>query len=175
VRVDHEWVQLLTAAHCSIDVLEFESAFAEARGLRVEALRSAAVVRLADAVRLYKGDLLEGWYQGWCLEERERLRRMYLTLLDKLVAHFEATGDHETGIEYARLALERDRARERTHRALMRLLYVSGDRTGALRQYERCVVCLREELDVEPEAKTRSLYESIRRSVTPGERELAGA
>ena len=60
------------------------------------------------------------------------------------------------------MILRYDRARERTHRQLMRLLYMSGDRTGALRQYERCVSALREELGVQPDKLTLALYEEIR-------------
>ena len=45
----------------------------------------------------------------------------------------------------------------------MKLYYFSGDRTAALRQYERCTSALREELDVEPAHSTRLLKELIAR------------
>ena len=35
---------------------------------------------------LYRGDLLTGWYQDWCLIERERYQCMFVSLLDKLMA-----------------------------------------------------------------------------------------
>ena len=34
---------------------------------------------------VYRGDLLEGCYQDWCLFERERLQNAYLAMLDKLM------------------------------------------------------------------------------------------
>jgi hypothetical protein len=37
-------------------------------------LNEAQAQLLKDAVNLYCGDLLEGWYQDWCLFERERLQ-----------------------------------------------------------------------------------------------------
>src|SRR5690606_35507187 len=52
-------------------------------------------------------------------------------------------------------------AREHTHRALMRLYYVAGDRTGALRQFQRCTTALREELSVSPSPQTIALYQRI--------------
>ena len=55
-----------------------------------------------------------------------------------------------------------DRAHERTHQRMLRLLYLSGDRAGALRQYERCVKALAEELDVKPTAKTLELHRQVR-------------
>jgi DNA-binding SARP family transcriptional activator len=44
----------------------------------------------------------------------------------------------------------------------MNLLYLSGDRTAALRQFERCSAALREELGVEPDKLTSALYQKIR-------------
>ncbi|MBK6795288.1 MAG: hypothetical protein IPG76_00385 [Acidobacteria bacterium] len=44
---------------------------------------------------------------------------------------------------------------------MMRLRYLSGDRTGALRQFRRCKEALAKELDVEPSGRTASLYQQI--------------
>ena len=43
----------------------------------------------------------------------------------------------------------------------MRLHYLSGDRAGALRQYKRCEASLQEELCVQPDRSTRTLYQQI--------------
>jgi DNA-binding SARP family transcriptional activator len=40
----------------------------------------------------------------------------------------------------------------------------SGDRTEALRQYERLAGALRRELDAEPESETRALFDRLRRA-----------
>src|SRR5205814_8889189 len=53
------------------------------------------------------------------------------------------------------------RAREPTHRRLMRLYYLLGDRAEALRQYERCAAALEEELGVRPSKSTVALYKQI--------------
>jgi DNA-binding SARP family transcriptional activator len=68
---------------------------------------------------------------------------------------------YENGLAYGEQILRYDRARERTHRKLMRLFYLAGDRTAALRHYEKCVAALREELGVEPAKRTRLLYRQI--------------
>jgi hypothetical protein len=44
----------------------------------------------------------------------------------------------------------------------MRLYFLSGDRTQALRQYEMCAAALVEELGVAPSKPTVELYERIR-------------
>jgi DNA-binding SARP family transcriptional activator len=43
----------------------------------------------------------------------------------------------------------------------MRLYYLAGDRASALRQYERCVLVLEEELGVKPSKGTIQLYKQI--------------
>jgi DNA-binding SARP family transcriptional activator len=44
------------------------------------------------------------------------------------------------------------------HRQMMRLHWRSGDRHEALAQYKRCAQILREEMGIEPVARTRLLY-----------------
>ena len=134
---------------------EFEQAFNLTRGTPGRQLDAQNVQILQNAVELYRGDLLEGWYQDWCLFERERLQNMYLTMLDKLIDYSEANELYEAGLAYGAHILRHDRARERTHRRLMRLHYLARDRTEALRQYERCVSSLDKELGVEPDVGQR--------------------
>jgi len=86
-----------------------------------------------------------------------------LMLLDKLVQYCELHQKYEVGLTYGMEILRHDRAYERTHRQLMRLYFMSGNRTQALHQYKYCVMALRDELGVEPSEKTKQLYEQIRR------------
>jgi DNA-binding SARP family transcriptional activator len=120
-----------------------------------------------QAAALYKGDLLEGWYQDWCIYERERYQIMYITLLDKMVQYCELHRDYEAGFTYCSEILRHDRAYERAHRQMMRLYFMSGDRTRSLRQYERCLSALRDELNVSPSEKTSRLYEQICQGAIP--------
>ena len=160
--VQPESVRLGSRPDLWLDVAVFEQAFAFVQGIPGEALDEPRVQALKSAVQLYRGDLLEGWFQDWCLYERERLQGMYLAMLDKLMAYCEAQRDYEAGFVYGAQVLRYDRARERTHRRLMRLHYLVGDRTAALHQYQRCVAALHEELGVRPAKRTVALYEQIR-------------
>jgi DNA-binding SARP family transcriptional activator len=155
-------VGLQSGADLWLDVAVFEEAFAPVRDIRGRDLGFEKARLLERAVELYQGDLLEGWYDDWCLYERERLQNMFLTMLDKLMGHCEVNQQYETSIVYGTRILSFDRAREHTHRALMHLHYLSGNRTGALRQYERCSAALEEELGVKPASSTRALYEQIK-------------
>jgi DNA-binding SARP family transcriptional activator len=159
--VEPEWIQLNPAIDLWFDVALFEQAFSSVQSLPGQALSAQGVQILQEASKLYQGDLLEGWYQDWCLYERERLQNMYLAILDKLMEYCEAHHDYEAGLTYGARILWYDHARERTHRRLMRLHYLAGDRTAALRQYERCMTTLAKELSVKPAQRTVVLYEQI--------------
>jgi DNA-binding SARP family transcriptional activator len=158
---DPESLGLNLTAGLWLDVMEFEQAYARVQGILGDELDGQGAQIVQEALDLYQGDLLEGWYQDWCLFERERLQRMYLSMLEKQMAYCEAHGKYELGLECGTCALRYDVAHERIHRRLMRLHYLAGDRTAALRQYERCVALLREELGVDPSERTLALYRQI--------------
>ncbi len=158
---DAEWVQLNPQLDLWLDVADFELAYRLLDLPADQSIEDTYVQKLEAASRLYTGQLMENCYQDWCLFERERLHGMYAALIDRLIETSEARHDYRAGLAYGKQILRYDRARERTHRQLMRLFYLAGDRTAALRQYHRCVVDLQEELGVAPSRKTKALYEKI--------------
>jgi DNA-binding SARP family transcriptional activator len=161
-HVEPDWISIDKRADVWVDVAVFEQAFTRAREVPGQDLDPRVAQSLEDAVQLYQGDFLAGWYQDWCVCERERLQTNYLIMLDKLMSYCEVLQKYETGLTYGLTVLRYDRARESTHRRLMRLHYLAGDRTGALRQYEHCVTALQEELGVKPSRHTIAVYEQMR-------------
>jgi DNA-binding SARP family transcriptional activator len=167
IRVDGEWIRFDPGADVWLDVAAFETAFEAVRD-RPGALLAAEEGRaLKKAVGLYTSDLLENWYLDWCLTERERLQDLYLTALDKLARCAEAHGNYGAGIAFGNQILHVDPACEYAHQDLMRLRYLAGDRTGALRQYTRCADALRAEFGVRPSATTQQLYTHIQNDTLP--------
>jgi DNA-binding SARP family transcriptional activator len=69
-----DWIQINPHFNFWLDVAVFEEAFELTRGVAGRELDRASAGMLQQAVDLYRGDLLEGWYQEWCLYERERLQ-----------------------------------------------------------------------------------------------------
>ena len=158
---ESEWIQVNADAALWLDVAEFEKAYNLARGTRGYQLDAPRAEALRQAIPLYHGDLMENWYQDWCILEQERFQNMYLDMLQKLMALCEFSKEYEEGLHYGTLILRCDRAREKAHRRIMRLRYLIGDRTGALRQYERCAQILRDEFGVEPSQQTTDLFNTI--------------
>ena len=162
ILADTDYVQLNPAAPIAVDLFQFESLFDQVRDVDGAQLTATHKAQLDQALRDYRGDLLAGWYQDWCLNDRERLKNNYFLILDKLMAYAEQHGQYEEGIVYGERLLKSDPARERTHRQLMRMRYLAGDRSGALRQFQRCVRFLQDELNVPPANATIALQEQIK-------------
>ncbi|GJH13055.1 hypothetical protein CBA19CS11_29475 [Caballeronia novacaledonica] len=162
LEADAEWIQLNGCPELDVDVTRFEDNARSCHGIPGPQLDDAARQRLEEAVRLYRGDLLEGWFQDWCLFERERLQSDFLDALEKLVCCCEARHDTEGGLAHAKRMLAVDPAREQAHCHIMRLHLLAGNRTQALREFQRCERVLMQELGVKPSRQTRALYESIR-------------
>ncbi len=106
---DPDWVQFNPQAPLWLDVAQFEDAFARCQGTAGGDLDNACVDGLSRAVQLYRGDLLEGCYQDWCIFERERLQNMYLAMLDKLIDWCQAHEEYEIGLGYGDQILRYDR------------------------------------------------------------------
>jgi len=127
--------------------------------------------RLAEALELYTGDLLEGLYDEWVFADRERLRDVYVQDLLEMVDRCESAGDHRQAIVFAQRLLRHDPLREETYRTLMRLHARGGDRASLVQTYNACATVLQRELGVEPGPETVQAYRELleHRAPTTGE------
>ena len=130
---------------------------------------------LHQAARLFRGDFLEGFYirkspefEFWVLGERSRCREKILEVLDHLVFHHATQGQAgwDSAIEFVMQRLTIEPWHEETHRKLIRLYAMTGQRSKALKQYEICRQVLMAELGVEPGPDTLQLIQRIRTSST---------
>jgi DNA-binding SARP family transcriptional activator len=171
LHADGDSLRLNTNPHSCLDTAAFEEAFNAAKGVAGENVGDEQARHLRDAVSLYRGDLLEGWYQDWCLFHRERLQNMYLAILEKLISYCEVREDFESGQAFGELLLRQDEARERSYYRLIHLRFLAADRAGALRLFHRCEAALKRELGVVPSKRTIELYNRVRADeieATPG-------
>ncbi|HJT58569.1 MAG TPA: BTAD domain-containing putative transcriptional regulator [Ktedonobacteraceae bacterium] len=150
----------------TLDVQDFEQALARAelaeQSQDIPSMRHA----LEQATNLYRGDLLPSCYDEWMLSERDRLRQLFLSAAERLLALLEEERDYKAAISVAQQLLRQDPLHEATYRQLMRLYALRGDRAAALRIYHTCAQLLERELGTEPGEMTRTLYESLLESDT---------
>lgn len=140
-------------------------------------LSPAAEEVLTQAVELYRGDFMAGFYlpgcpayEDWMLLERDRLRLHYLKALRTLVQACAQRRDYAGATSYCQRILAADPTHEAAHRELMLTYFATGNREAALQQYRLLAETLRSQLDLEPLPETRLLYESIRDGTLPTER-----
>jgi DNA-binding transcriptional activator of the SARP family len=159
--IESKWIELRDNEKLELDVKTFERIYQFCKGLPENEISLDQYNLMKGALELYQGDLLEGCYHNWCTTEREYLKEKLLFIGEKLIGYCEAKQDYMTGIEFANWMLKHDPAHERTHIRIMRMQYISGNRSEALRQYERCSVALRNELNVEPGLLAQHAYQQI--------------
>jgi DNA-binding SARP family transcriptional activator len=150
---------------CWTDVAAFDAALA--RAACAEPAGDEELAALREAVELYGGELLDGCYDDWLLEERGRFRDRYLWALRRLAGLLASRRDHGEAVRLGRELLRLDPLREDTYRVLMRIHDAAGDRAAAVRIYHECVSTLRRELAVEPSHETGQAYRALMRPGAP--------
>lgn len=164
ITVEEDYITFADAGSYQLDVDEFEAAVRCSRDKTSHELTLEQVSLLERAADLYRGDLLEGVYEDWCVFERERLRLAFLDILHRLMNYHGHHGNYERGLEYGQRILRIDPTREKTHRETMMIHWMAGNRDAALLQYRACREILHRELGVEPMQETRHLHETILRA-----------
>ena len=155
------------SAPCHVDLEAFTQAAAEASAALQQGRMDAARAFCAQAVDLYRGELLPASYDEWLLAERERLRQAFLDTLEHLVILCENERDYPAAIQYAQRFLRADPLHETTYRRLMRLYALNGDRASALRIYHLCATTLERELGIEPNRDTQEAHARLLNMATP--------
>ena len=128
--------------------------------------------RLARALELYRGDLLDGLhvraagFERWLESERARLLELAGAAAWQLAERYENGQDLTSAARWARKAARLARTDERRVRRVIRLLHRAGDRAGAAQVYEEFALFLRQELAVEPSDETRALIQAVRAGET---------
>jgi predicted ATPase/DNA-binding SARP family transcriptional activator len=122
------------------DTVVDASVFAERAG-------DQALEKSREAMKLYRGDFLEGDYDQWATAERERLSSMYETVLTRLVKRSQDA-------HAAERLVARDPYNEEAYAALIDTALGQGNRPAAAAWLDRC----RESL-AELEAKPSTAFE----------------
>ena len=127
--------------------------------------------RLKQAAQLYRADFLNHLFledshtfEEWSVLYREHLRRQASELFSLLVDLSITATDYDQAYTYAKQYLQLNQLHEGAYQQLMKVLHLSGRRSEALQQFERCKRLLAQELGVEPTQITQNLAQAIRES-----------
>ena len=140
----------------------------------VEAAAGAGNDAMRRAIVRCRGEFLEGFtlpdapaFDEWATFQREASLRRANDLFDHLSQRQADEGRLQAAIETVSRWLTLDPYRERAYRRLMRLHFLAGNRSAALRAHEAACEALVEELGVPLSAETAALAERIRTEAPP--------
>lgn len=132
------------------------------------AIDTQDVFGIADAVKLYQGEFLQGFhvrraepFDAWLGQQREELRLLTLNALQLGTQLCIQNRDLDRGLEMGRRHLAIDPWSEEAHRQVMYILAATGQTAQAIRQYEACAHLLLSEFALRPSEKTTILYNEI--------------
>ena len=177
ILADDETIQFNPQSSYWLDVVAFQGLIQAVMTHQHKSTETCQVCarRLEEAVALYRGEFMEGFYlddsqrgQEWIAFQREQLYTRMLTGMQTLMSHFTWLGDHEQALKYALDFASLAPYEESAHRALMQIYLTIGRRSAALEQYHTCRRVLKEELGVDPSPETIKLYEQIKAGTSAG-------
>jgi predicted ATPase/DNA-binding SARP family transcriptional activator len=152
--------EIAVSAHvpCWIDVDAFETAVAAAASAGPDRRD-----RLRAAVALYAGGLLtDEPVAEWMIARREQLHVAWQRATLDLAELDRLAGEPLATVASLEDVVASDPTSEDAHRALIQAFLAAGQRTRALRQYERCRRSLLDDLGIEPSADTQALLTTLR-------------
>lgn len=161
ITVEADTLCLNEQANIGVDVWEFRSL--------LTAVSPQQKAAYTQAAQLYRADFLAGFglrdspaFDEWQFFEQEDLRQLLMETLEALISWHHEAEELDQAIFYARRCVTLDALHEPAHVQLMRLYAENGQQTAALRQYEECQRILADELGVDPDTATTTLYHQIK-------------
>lgn len=172
--IDRKQISLRTGSDIVIDVIQFEQCLntVETHPHRQLAGCPTCLVLLETAVNLVRGELLAGLnfpsdtWEAWLTPQREHVQQRTLEAMTLLRDAQMTLGEWTAVLDIAHRQLRLEPWLESAHRAIMQAHTHLGDRNAALAQFAQCQQQLFDELGVEPEEETSTLFEQIKANET---------
>jgi predicted ATPase/DNA-binding SARP family transcriptional activator len=115
-----------------------------------------SIKELINALSVFQGELLPGFYDDWVTQEREHLQAAFEKKISYLLELLEKEKRWHDILEWAERWISFGQEPEVAYRYLMTAYDALGDQVKVASTYERCVKALGE-LDLEPSEQTRAL------------------
>lgn len=149
----------------SVDLLDFQQAVAQLDGQT-----TTSIEVLQRAIALYQGDILSGFetldappFNDWLRRKQAHYRSIVIELLERAIRYHFDRHQLADAMSATRRLLDIEPWHEQYHRQLMLMLALTGQRGEAIEQYHHCRRLLADDLGLEPEPETKTLFERIRR------------
>lgn len=151
----------LQADKMSITFTAEKNFWLDAQVLEMATASNAPVDVLEEAVSIYEGELLPGFYDPWVSLERERLQGVFEQKIQRLLQLLIKEGRWDDANQWAERWISFGQSPEPAYRVLMTSAAGRGDQAGVVAAFHRCVKAIEEDLGVEPSHETLELYEKL--------------
>ena len=132
-------------------------------------IKNTSLKEKEEAVHLWKGGFIKGFYlntncefTSWQLQEEQNIYFNYKQLLKSLYEKAIEENKLSSALNYARSCLNLDNFDEESHRAIIYIHALRGEKKLALNQYELCKKIMSEEFKAPLEDKTQELFRKIK-------------
>jgi DNA-binding SARP family transcriptional activator/tetratricopeptide (TPR) repeat protein len=176
--IEHDAIGFNFASDFDLDLNTLQAAWTLTRtspgppggqGIQEEDGQDNVLIRLRQALNVYRGDFLEGFYlndapdfEAWIGNERAYWHRRMDAICNRLSQVQGERGEIGDAIETTTRWVSHDPFNELAYRRLMQAHIAAGDRTAALRTYDTCRAMLAKEFNTRPAPETEALAERIR-------------
>src|SRR5215510_9082962 len=145
----------------SIDIEEFDRLVAEGASARRAREQDRCIANYEAAIKLYRGEFMQGCYEDWVEEQRSYYHEQYLHMLETLAVAALGQEEWPRTLQLAQKILRDDPYREDIHCLVMRTHAAQGNRAAVKEQYESLRSLLRKELGIEPASETQKVYRGL--------------
>jgi two-component SAPR family response regulator len=139
------------------DVQQFERLLEES----VENEKGKVIHCLEEAVQLYQGEYLEGCYNQWIIEEKQRLEERYILAMKRLAYLYSERKEDHQALKCLNKIIKINPLLEEVHERLMIIYENMGNRIAAIHQYESFYHILEREMGIKPKAEMTLYYNRI--------------
>jgi len=153
-----------------VDAIAMETAMRQAAHCRDRGDLTGRMAYLQEVAELYQGEFLADLmmddspeFAAWRVSYAAALHDQVLVAMTQLANHALQQGQYDQALDHARRLLQLEPWWEEGHRLVMTLLALTGQRSAALAQYQRCRQQLLDEVGVEPMPETTALYQRLLR------------
>jgi len=129
---------------------------------------------LEQALQIYQGSFMAGFtihspsFETWMIKIREHLHQKWVGVLRLLTTTYQKKGQPELALNFAETWIDQEPWDEAAYRHGMRILMTLERRSAALALFETCQNRLAEDLGIEPERETVSLFQRIKQGSFEG-------
>lgn len=121
-----------------------------------------SIESMIEVIKLYKGELLPGFYDQWIVLERDRISAAYQQKMSNLLDCLVDMKQWNEVLMWSEDWISHGYTPEPAYRALMLAHAGKGDQSQVMTTFQRCSEALDRELGVDPSLETQQLFEKLR-------------